>query len=162
MEREFEILPHTADLKIRVYGKDLPMLFCNALKGMFLAIEPVAPGCHYVDNRLVCEKLDVERLITVESSDLPSLLVDYLSEALYLADVHNEAYLDATITEITSTKGIKPTWRVSAVLKGVKITDFLRGEIKAVTHHRLLVERRTEVIGGRDYQGWVAEIVFDL
>jgi len=147
MSKEFEILPHTADLKIRAYGSNLQMLFCNVLKGMFESIHPLGSGCVWENDRLRCEKLPIERMIDVASHDLPSLLVDFLSEALYLSDVYGEAYLDVVIDDISHT-------HVCGVLRGVMVDDFEAGEIKAVTHHDLVIEERDGE--------WVAEVLFDL
>ncbi len=41
MLKDFEIIPHTADLKIRVYGKTREDLFTNALIGMFQSTRPM-------------------------------------------------------------------------------------------------------------------------
>ncbi|MBU1008158.1 archease [Candidatus Dependentiae bacterium] len=136
MKQGFEVLSHTADLKIRVYGKNLQMLFCNTVKGMFESIGPLGKG-----------EVVVERSFDIFSHDLPSLLVDFLSEALYLSDVNGEAYFDVSIDEITNT-------RVRGVFRGVSINNFEMGEIKAVTHHGLRIEERDGA--------WVAEILFDL
>ena len=61
VSKDFEILPHTADLKIRVYGDNLQMLFCNAVKGMFESIRPLGSGCEWKGDRLWCEELPVEQ-----------------------------------------------------------------------------------------------------
>jgi SHS2 domain-containing protein len=136
MKKDFEILPHTADLQIRAYGEDLPTLFANALRGMFISIKPKPLGND-----------TTEHPIEVSSHDLESLLVDFLSEALYLSDVYKEAYLDIVIEEMSKT-------HIKGTLKGIKVEDFVEGEIKAVTHHGLKVEKKGSF--------WEAEILFDL
>ena len=140
MKKEYEVLPHTADLQIRVYGKDLKELFRNAVRGMFDSIHPE------FDPEFKGREKN-RRKIEVESHDLEALLVDFLSEALYLSDVHGEAYLDVEILEMSKT-------RIKGVLLGTPIIDFGSGEIKAVTHHGLYVKQ----IDG----GWAAEVLFDL
>ncbi len=147
MKKDFELLAHTADIKIRVYGADRAQLFCHALSGMFQSARPQAPGCTFKNGLLVCPRLSVAREVRVQAPDFDALLVDFLSEALYLSDVHNEAYLDAIIHEISQTQ-------VHATIKGVAITGFEVTEIKAVTYHDLVVK---EVLGG-----WQADIVFDI
>jgi SHS2 domain-containing protein len=147
MYKDFEQLPHTADIKIRVYGESLSILFCNALIGMFQSIGPQAPGCIKENQRLICSKLEIERAVTITSHDVEALLVDFLSEALYLSDVNNEAYLDAKVQEISSTQ-------IKATIYGIKITGFEVVEIKAVTYHDLKVEQIDGV--------WQADIVFDI
>lgn len=145
--KDFELLPHTADIKIRVYGKSLKELFKHALIGMFQSIKPRAPECNYQHDRLVCSALPIVHEIAVESIDREILLVDFLAEALYLSDVHNEAYLDTEIHELTNQK-------IKATLKGVKVTGFEVVEIKAVTYHDLIIEEQNGV--------WRAEVVFDI
>lgn len=147
MHKDFEPLPHTADIKIRVYGATLAELFRNALIGMFQSIGPHAADCIIIDDRLLCKKLPRSHTIVIEAPTPESLLVDFLSYALYLSDVHNEAYLDAIIHAINPTT-------VEATIYGVPVTGFEVVEIKAVTYHDLEVR---QVNGG--YQ---VDIVFDI
>lgn len=132
MISDFELIPHTADIQIRVYGHTQAELFKHALMGMFQSIGPRSSECSVQNNRLVCPKFSCNREITITAYDMEQLLVDFLSHALYLCDVHNEAYLDATIIEITAEK-------IHAILHGVKITKFEVVEIKAVTYHNLAI-----------------------
>lgn len=147
MLENFELLPHTADIKIRVYGSTLADLFRNALIGMFQSIGPHANGCMVIKGRLVCSHLPRAHLIIIESNTIESLLVDFLSHALYLSDVHNEAYLDVVICSIDET-------HVEATVFGVSVTGFEGVEIKAVTYHDLAVKQ----VGG----GYQVDIVFDI
>lgn len=145
--KDFELIPHTADIKIRVYGQTMAELFKHALQGMFQSIGPHAQGCHEKDGRLICKNLPVHHGIHLQSYDTESLLVDFLSQALYLSDIHNEAYLDAEIHELTPTE-------IKATVKGVKITGFDVVEIKAVTYHDLKIEQSGQI--------WQTDIVFDI
>lgn len=147
MEKDFEILSHTADLKIRVYGKTLQEFFRNAVAGMFQSIGPRCAQCTVVNERLVCSTLPRSHDVELSATDLPNLLVDFLSDALYLSDIHNEAYLDATIHHVDETT-------IKATLHGVLVDRFEVVEIKAVTYHDLRVERIHGV--------WQADIVFDI
>lgn len=143
----FEIIPHTADLQMRVYGKNVKELFNHALIGMFQAIKPIAPECTYINDLLICPSLPKQHTIEINSIDQNSLLVDFLSEALYLSDTHNQAYLDATIIELTETF-------VKATLHGIAITGFQALEIKAVTYHNLAIKKINDL--------WQVDIVFDI
>jgi SHS2 domain-containing protein len=145
--RDFELVSHTADIKIRVFGKSLKDLFRNALVGMFQSIGPHASGCKVTNGRLVCPSLPVSHFINVSAIDLPNLLIDFLSEALYLSDVHNEAYLDATIDELNER-------HIKAKIYGIVVERFEVVEIKAVTYHGLQIKQ----ISGL----WQTEIVFDI
>ncbi len=147
MSKQFEQLAHTADIQIRVYGKTVKELFRHALIGMFQVVRPIAPGCRVVNDRVVCEKLPISREVSISSIDQSALLVDFLSDLLSLSDIHNEAYLDATIHELTDTQ-------VSATAHGVNVTGFEVVELKAVTHHGCEIKK----VGDE----WQVDIVFDI
>ncbi len=147
MHKDFEQLSHTADIKIRVYGKTLEDLFRHALIGMFQIVRPIAPDCRVEGDRVVCESLPEQHEVKVAAIDRDALLVDFLSEALYLSDVHNEAYFDVKIHKLDNQN-------ISATLYGTKITGFEVVELKAVTHHDLRIEQVNDE--------WRASIVFDI
>lgn len=147
MAKDFELIPHTADIKLRVYGKTMKDLFRHALIGMFQSIGPQVLGCPMVDGRVACKELPYSHEIIIDSIDAVALLVDFLSETLYLSDVNNEAYFDAIIHELSNT-------HIKATVRGAKITGFEVVEIKAVTYHDLSIKQ----IDGE----WVADIVFDI
>ncbi len=146
VDNKFSVLVHTADLKIRVTGSSLEELFKNALIAMFQSIKPEAPGCKNQNGLLMCPELPQKHLVEVQSSDKESLLIDFLSEALYLSDVHGEAYLDAQIHTFAQTE-------IMATLRGVKVTGFTT-EIKAVTYHDVHIVNQNDV--------WSVDIVFDI
>lgn len=146
MIQDFELIQHTADLKIRVYGNSLAELFKHALMGMFQVCEPVAPTCTRHDDRLICANLPEQHQVTVHAVDRESLLVAFLSHALYLSDTHNQAYFDVTLHAISDTN-------LQATLHGVQVTGF-NVEIKAVTYHEMHIES----VDGR----WKTDVVFDI
>src|ERR1700678_2348814 len=98
-ERDFELVSHTADVQIIVYGSTLEKLFEHAMIGMFqiVKLRPAQDDCYYLEDRLMCDNLSVSREISLSSYDLNSLLVDFLSDVLCLADTYNEAYLKAEL-----------------------------------------------------------------
>lgn len=145
--KEFEVVPHTADLKIRAYGINLEELFKNALKGMFTCIKPQSPQIHYQHDLITISKYTVEHKVIIESDNQEQLLVDFLSEALYLSDTNNEAYFDATFNALEDTY-------LESIIYGVKVTGFELSEIKAVTYHDLEIEQIDSL--------WVATLVFDI
>ncbi len=147
MIKEFEVVPHTADLKICAYGISYEELFRHALKGMFASIKPKSPEITYMDDVPHIAHFTVEHKVVVRSLDVETMLIDFLSECLYLSDVHNEAYFDALFSEFSDTE-------LEATIFGVKIDGFEVVEIKAVTYHELVLEQ----IDGL----WRACIVFDI
>src|SRR3990167_6383559 len=132
----FELIPHTADLKIKVFGKNKQELFRNALIAMFKIIKP-----EYIEGEE--KKFDV----MVDSPDIEALLVDFLSEALYLPDANSIAFKDAQIHEFTDKS-------IVATIIGFPIKSFEVVEIKAVTYHDLSIKEVNGV--------WQTEIVFDI
>jgi len=133
--RKFEILEHKADLKIRAFGKTKEELFLNILKGMMESMKP--------------EGLEAgeKRKIEIKSLDLKSLLVDFLSEALYLSQVNKEVYFEAKFKKFTDSE-------LEGELIGQKVESF--GEdIKAVTYHSLDIHQEKDGT-------WQATVLFDI
>jgi SHS2 domain-containing protein len=146
MIQDFENIPHTADLQLRIYGRTKKELFKHALIGMFQSIHPVVAGTHIINDRIVGATLTVSHDVHIQSVDDESLLVDFLSEALYLSDVHNEAYLDVDIHTYTDVM-------LTATLRGVPVQGF-SVEIKAVTYHDLSIQKIDDI--------WQTDVVFDI
>ena len=135
MER-YEILEHTGDVKIRVFGETPDGLFQNALLAMNEILKPKIKG-----------QRSKVRNIEITSTDLNALLVDFLSEINYLRQVNREVYDKVKFTKFSAVK-------VEAELNGRKVEEF--GEdIKAVTFHELDVRQGPEGI-------WETVIVFDV
>ena len=113
--KKFEILEHRADLKIRVLDKTKEELFQNILFGMSESLKPE-----------IKNKEKVSHKIKITSPDLPSLLVDFLNEALYLSQVNKEVYFEAKFKKFSKIE-------LEGELIGQKVERF--GEdIKAVTY----------------------------
>lgn len=135
---EFEEIEHTADVGLRVRGKDLPALFVNAARGMWTLIVPDIDSAEPI----------VTRKIELEAMDLEVLLVDWLSELLYLHETEHEAYSQFAVHEIS------PTY-LRAEARGAPVKGHtLRKHIKAVTFNDLAIEETAE--------GFGATIVFDV
>ena len=145
--KDFEQISHTADIQMRVYGATKEELFHNALVGMFQLLGPSAHGCKRVKDRIVCAQLPITRSVDIEAPDEESLLVDFLSHAVYLSDVHDEAYLDVAIEILTET-------HIKAQLHGIVVNAFEVVEIKAVTYHNLHIKQIDSV--------WQTDIVLDI
>ena len=140
---EYEILEHKADLKIRAFGKTKEELFSNMLKGMISGLRP--------------EILNSEaetRNIEIKSSDLEALLVDFLSEVLYLTQVNKEIYANIKFKKLTDPSTSSGQAELEGELIGQKVKRF--GEdIKAVTYHELKIEQKKDGI-------WEAIVLFDV
>ncbi len=132
--KPFEILEHRADVKIRALGKSLEELFENAMVGMFKA-------ANYEG-----EKGKIKREIKVSSFDLPSLLVDFLSEILYLSETKKEVYQKIKFKKLTEKE-------LEGVLIGKKLKR-MGVHIKGVTYHDLELRQEKGI--------FQATILFDI
>ncbi len=139
MTRRFEILDHTADIGLIVYGENLKALFENAGEAFFRLI---------TDVRRV--KYRVEKRIDIGGESLDRLMVDWLSELLYLHDVENLLFRGFKV-ESVGEDGLKAVVKGERFQEGVHV---IKTEVKAVTYHRIEVRQED----GR----WRAQIIFDL
>ena len=126
MEKEFEILNHTADVGIIAYGSDMNEAFANAAKGLF---------------SLITELDDVEesehRDIELTAPDQESLLVEWLNELIYLFDAENMLFKRFDITQLSNT-------HLKARSYGHKVDSSkhtLKTGVKAATYHMLKVDK---------------------
>jgi len=134
--KKYETLEHKADLKIKAFGKTKEELFSNMLLGMQNALRV----------NINPQSSDA-KTIKIKSLDLGALLVDFLSEALYLIQVNKEIYNKVRFKKFSDTE-------IEGKLIGQKVEMF--GEdIKAVTYHNLDVHQKKDGI-------WEAIVLFDI
>jgi len=135
--RNYKILPHTADIRVQAFGKTKEELFLNAMRGMKDVLKP----------KVQSPKSKVTRRIKIKSLDLNSLLVDFLSEVLYLSQVNQEVYNDIKFTTLNVVN-------LEGELVGNEVESF--GEdIKAVTYHGLEIKRNKKGL-------WEGIVLFDI
>jgi SHS2 domain-containing protein len=137
--KRFEILDHTADIGLIVYGEDLKTLFENAGEAFF----------HLITD-LEKVRRRVEKRIEIRGEDLERLMVDWLSELLYLHDVENLLFKGFKV-ESVGEGGLKARVKGEPFQEGVHV---IKTGVKAVTYHQIEVRKEN----GR----WRAQIIFDL
>ena len=138
--KEFELIEHTADIGLRVYGRDLPELFANAAKGLFSLITDFDPP------------EAKEKTITLTNTTSEGLLVDWLSELISGFFAYN--FLPKRYN-IRIEQAKENT--LEALLSGAEYDPYARKvnmEIKAATYHDLEIKKTSE--------GYVVEIIFDV
>lgn len=131
----YEEVDHTADIAIRVWGCDLTELFSNAAYGMadMLAdLENVVPT--------------VRETIQLEAADAEILLVDWLSELLFLGERENLVFNRIDKLSVTPN-------RLRAQVQGGPCQEW-RHHIKAVTFSELRITQNDA--------GYATVIVFDV
>ena len=124
--KPFEILDHTADIRIKAYGGDLRELFQNIAFGMFNIL---------ADLEGITTSTEIE--IKVEALDKEELLVEWLDELLYNFYTKHIIFSKFDIKELTDTK-------LAAEVKGRFIGENknrLKTEIKAATRHDLHIQK---------------------
>jgi len=138
MEKEFEIVNHTADVGIIAYGTDIKQAFANAAKALF---------------SLITELDDVEeglyRDIALIAPDEESLLVRWLNELIYLFDVENIIFKRFDIIKLDNTQ-------LKARSYGEKVDSSkhkLKIGVKAATYHMLKVDKG---------DGFKVQVLFDI
>ena len=76
--KTYELIDHTADVGVKAYGKTISEAFENAAKGMF---------------DIITDKSEIENIgqynIELKAPDLEQLLVDFLSDLLFLNSAKN-------------------------------------------------------------------------
>jgi SHS2 domain-containing protein len=132
-----EILEHTADVGIRATGATLEECFEEATRALAEVIGIYRPGGG--------DPVEIE----LRAGDIEALLVDWLSEVLYLHDSRDAVVAGVELHEVTD-DGLRGTLALAP-----------RGEepaggtqVKAITYHRLRVAR----LDG----GFVAEVYLDV
>lgn len=137
--KRFKILDHTADIGLIVYGENLNVLFENAGEAFFHLI---------TDLRKVRRR--IEKRIEIGRKGLDRLMVDWLSELLYLHDVENLLFKGFKVESIGE-DGLKAVVTGEPFQEGIHV---IKTEVKAVTYHQIEVRKENE--------RWKAQIIFDL
>ncbi len=138
MDKDFEILNHTADIGIIAYGSDLKRAFANAARGLF---------------SLITELDDVEEVlhrdIELTASDEENLLVEWLNELVYQFDTEGIIFKRFDIIQLNST-------HLKARGYGEKVDSVkhkLKTGVKAATYHMLKVDKNN---------GCRVQVLFDI
>ena len=125
--KEYEVFEHTADVGIKARGEDINEAFEMAAEGMFSIISELDKIKPIGEYKIQCR-----------ASDLEQLLVDWLSELLYLHSVSRVMFCNFNLN-IEKEGGL---WGLKGRAIGEKYDPKkhpYNTEIKAVTHHILEV-----------------------
>jgi SHS2 domain-containing protein len=139
-KRRHRWLDHTSEVQLQVEAESLAGLAAEA--GRALGLLLLRDGVHDVPAR----PEGPAREIQVESVDREALLVDWLNELLFLAEVERWVAVEFDILEISSV-------HLKASALGVPVEES-PALVKAATFHGLAVEERAG--------GLQAEVIFDV
>ncbi|MBU0548774.1 MAG: archease [Candidatus Omnitrophica bacterium] len=143
--KTYEIIDHTADLGIKVYGRDLEELFINSADAMFeVILGKQKPGALF-------EKKEFKKfLLHKNAQSIEDVFIAWMGELLYLFYTEGLIMKKADIQRLDS----------EAILADVSGPIFnpesyqIKTEIKAVTYHELEVQKTDK--------GYQAQIIFDI
>ena len=132
-----EELGHTSEIGLRVRADALEQLFACCAQAMFglLRVLPNRTGPAIRHN------------VTINSIDGESLMVDWLSELLYLYETTGALFSDCIILRWTAT-------HLEAQVTGYPPNAPPAVHVKAVTYHQLHIQANAD--------GWTAQIYFDI
>jgi len=119
-------LEHTADWALKVWAPDLPTLLITAARGMY-----ALSGIQTDPNSIQAKS------IQLESTDAEGLLVDFLSELLFLAELEHVAAIEFE-TSVNDSSLIAEI-RTGSIIK-------IQKEIKAITYHNLKIIRKKDLL----------------
>jgi SHS2 domain-containing protein len=136
-----ETFDHTADVGLRVRGRDLDDLFRTAAEGLF---------DYVVANRAEVGTTDVEK-VSLRDDSTTDLLASWLSELIFRSETLHRVYREFEVFVGEDGLRLDATIRGEAIDRDRHVLDH---EVKAVTRHGLKLEREGD--------GWVAELILDI
>jgi len=137
--KRYEQFPHTADIGVRVYGRDLKELFANAAFAMF-----------DITADLEGLKAETEASFELAADNYEELLIAWLEELLYSFCTKQLIFSEFTIDELDQ-KHLKASARGRAIAAN---RNRLKTEIKAATYSGLEIKKTDD--------GYSVEIIFDV
>jgi len=139
LKKNYEVFEHTADIGLRVRGKDLQELFVNA----GLAIFQISSRKQFTKS-----KIHANIQIKLKAENLENLFVDWLNELLSLSQAKGLIFHGIKIQSLVENS-------LEAVAVGSDIANYkVNTEIKAATYHELKINH--------DEQGYQAEVILDV
>lgn len=142
--KDFEVVDHTADIGLKIYGKNREELFINAARGMV---------CLIIGSDISNRQKSIKNRYPIESngSDIEDLLVNWLNELLFLNATELIIPVDYTIDSLTD-----EIIRSHVAVIPIKDSPYrIIKEIKAVTYHGLYIRQVQD-------DRWEGNIVFDI
>lgn len=124
----YELLEHTADVGLRIWADDLDGLFAEAARAVVGVMghgEGPEAG---------------EVTVALDAPDLDALLVDWLSEMLYVFEAKG------IVPDRVDVRVSRDPWHLEGIVAGPDAEAFVQGgpQVKAITYHGLEIRRGPE------------------
>jgi SHS2 domain-containing protein len=120
LNKKFQFLSHTADVKIQIFGRTREELFKNALEALNSYL-----------GKFIETKDFKEQKFKIVSNSIEILLIDFLNEALFYIQTENKLISKVEFRELTNNKA-----QGSFFLKKAEI----KKDVKAITYHDLALK----------------------
>ena len=135
----YQVLGHTADLRMKISGKSLPELFLSGVSGIAEILRS--------DLKEVPRSDLVEKEIKIEAPDVTVLLIQFLSKVLTFSHTEKAVFCEAEFSKLTETE-------IEVKVFGRKVEEF-EEDIKAVTYHEAEVKKNEK-------EKYKTMLVFDI
>jgi len=141
-DKYYELLEHTADIRIKVKGRSLKELFRNTALAMF---DIIAEKLTADSSQLTAgKKIDIRQ----KADNLEELFVNWLNDLLSLSATEEKIFCEFEFRNLNERK-------LEVRVGGCDMKDYkVNTEIKAATYHELKIEKAPF--------GWQAEVIFDV
>lgn len=137
--KRYEIIEHTADIGLRVFGHSQKDLFHNAALACFEQITDL-------------NKVEKKKTISIEleAPDKTELFISWLRELIYQSDARKMffSYFDIMQIDELHLRGVASGEPMDLNKHTIK------AEVKAVTYHQLKIENKNGF--------WTAEVILDV
>ncbi len=138
MEKKFEFLEHTADIKFRAFGKTLEEVFENSALAML--------------NIIYKGKVKEEKKLKIKANgkDIESLLYNFLEEFLFLFDSEN-----FLLSDVKNIKIDEKNFTAEAEVVGDDVINYKTSvHVKAITYNDMFIKK--------DKDKYTAQVVVDV
>ncbi|NQT26295.1 archease [candidate division KSB1 bacterium] len=146
MSSGYKIIDHTGDVGLKIWGTDIPELFCEAAQAMCSLI---------IENKAIQNERVFD--IRVETTDKNELLLKWLREILFIFETEKVVFSQFQIESNNFHETDVPTYFLEAKAYG-EVLDVARHEIckeiKAVTRHHFYIKKNGE--------WWESAVLFDI
>ena len=135
----YELIPHTADIGIRVFGKNNEKLLKNTIYAFF----DVLVGIKSINKK-------VEKVLKIKADNLEDLLFNLLDELLFIFSTKKMIFKESKVSFIRENQ-------IVVKLKGQKFDPSkhkVKTDIKAVTYHDFKIKKEKNKL--------IAEVIFDI
>ena len=140
----YEFIEHTADVKVRSWGRNLEEAFSQVALSLMATISP----------KLDKIKHKVSKELEIESEDKYALAIDFLTEFLYIFDVEGLVFSEIDVQSILLKDN---SYHLKALAKGEKFDKQYHEigiEVKAITYSFMNIEEKKDRVQ--------IDIVFDI